>query len=141
MPAESTCWTMIRGAAEGNPSDRAQFVRVYEPVVRAYLVARWRTDEPDLDDAIQEVFLACFQPEGVLERADPGRPGGFRAFLYGVARNVARRVETRKARRRERPLEGESAEEPVAEEESLSRAFDRAWAKALMREAGRLQEK
>ena len=131
---------MIRGAAEGNPSDRAQFVRVYEPVVRAYLVARWRTVGANLDDAIQEVFLACFQPEGVLERADPERPGGFRAFLYGVARNVARQVETRQARRREQPLEGEGSGEPAAEDESLAQAFDRAWAKALMREAGRLQE-
>ena len=40
---------------------------------------------------------------GALERVDPGRPGGFRAFLYGVARHVAQRFERKDARRKVRP--------------------------------------
>ena len=132
MHPESTCWTLIRGAAGGNPSDREQFARLYEPVVRAYLAARWRGSRGELADAVQEVFLACFQPEGVLERADPQQPGGFRAFLYGVARNVARRVETRRSRRREQTLAEDELVALPADEESLSRVFDRAWATVLL---------
>ncbi|MBK8268830.1 MAG: hypothetical protein IPK83_11220 [Planctomycetes bacterium] len=35
----------------------------------------------DLDDAVQDVFLECFRPDGALDRLDVHRPGGFRAFL------------------------------------------------------------
>ena len=50
----------------------------------------------ELDDVVQEVFLACFKEDGPLSRADPERPGGFRAYLYGVVRNVARGVEKKR---------------------------------------------
>ncbi len=129
---------MIRDAAAGDPAQRERFARVYEPVVRAYLAARWHTAGADLDDAVQDVFVECFRQGGVLERADPGRPGGFRAFLYGVVRNVARRAEARRHRRDE--PRGEELDAMAADEESLSKVFDRAWAKALMREAARLQQ-
>ena len=51
----------------------------------------------DLDDAVQEVFVECFRQGGVLEAAVDGRVPSFRAFLYGVVRNVARRFESRTA--------------------------------------------
>ncbi|MHC4590108.1 MAG: sigma-70 family RNA polymerase sigma factor, partial [Planctomycetota bacterium] len=67
-------------------------------------------------------------------------PGGFRAFFYGVIRNVARRAESRHGRRRDRQpptaFFGETAE---ASEQRLSRVFDRDWARAMMREAADLQ--
>ena len=71
----STCWTVIRGAAAGNPADRDAFARRYVRVVRAYLAARWRASPnlQDLDDAVQEVFVECFRHDGVLEQADPRR--------------------------------------------------------------------
>src|SRR5262245_18464723 len=55
---ESTCWTVIRGAAAGRPSDREELARRYLGVVRAYLAARWGGSalRDDLDDAAQEVF-------------------------------------------------------------------------------------
>lgn len=130
---------MIRGAAEGRLADRDEFARRYEPVVRAYLAARWRDAGllGEIDDTAQEVFLDCFRDGGALERAEPGRPGGFRAFLYGVVRNVALRAERERAKGG-LPLDS-SFDAPDAQR-TLSDAFDRAWAQALLRQAARLME-
>jgi len=136
--SEMTCWTVIRGAAAGRTADRSEFSRRYAPVIRAYLAARWRGSPlvGEIDDAEQEVFLDCFRENGALERVDPDRPGGFRAFLHGVVRHVAQRFE------RARPKAGkplEVAGEVPARERSLSAEFDRAWASALLKLAARLQ--
>jgi RNA polymerase sigma-70 factor (ECF subfamily) len=142
MAGPLTRWTVIRDAAEGGAKARSVFARTYQPVVRAYLAGRWRIprDSPEVDDAVQDVFVECLREDGPLRRADPDRPGGFRVFLYGVVRNVARRFEERRLRSRERPagsridldgLEGREA--------SLSRIFDRAWASLLLAEAARRQ--
>jgi RNA polymerase sigma-70 factor (ECF subfamily) len=139
---DTTCWTVIRGAAAGDRDARDRFARRYEPVVRAYLAARWR-DSPhrqDLDDAVQEVFADCFRAGGALDRLDPGRPGGFRAFLYGVARTLALRFEAARARHKERAAADESDLDRLADAEPrASVAFDRAWALALLREAAERQ--
>jgi RNA polymerase sigma-70 factor (ECF subfamily) len=131
---DATCWTLIRDAAAGDPAARDLFARVYRPVVKAYLAARWRGLPLDADDAAQDVFVECFKAGGVLAAADAGRPGGFRAFLLGVARNVARRHEARP-----RPNPPVDPDRLPADDESVSRAFDRAWATALLREAARVQ--
>jgi RNA polymerase sigma-70 factor (ECF subfamily) len=104
-------------------------------VVRTYLAARWRGSElrSDLDDAVQEVFVECFRQGGVLEAAGAGRVPSFRAFLYGVVRNVARRFESRPVRATG-PLP-----DLAADEASLSRLFERSWAQAIMSEAAQLQ--
>ena len=135
--SDTTCWTVIRGAAQGRPKDREEFARRYEPVVRAYLGARWRESglKGEIDDAAQEVFLDCFKDGGALERADEGRPGGFRAFLYGVVRNVAARAE-RERGRGGLPLDADLP----SRDRTLSDAFDRAWAETLMRQAARLMD-
>lgn len=132
-----TSWTQIDSAAAGDPASRDAFVRRFEPMVRAYLRTRWPRPPlgQEVDDATQEVFVDCFRDGGVLERARRGGSGGFRAFLYGVARNVALRFESRSARKREHPgLEAGSLEQ---DERTLSRAYDRAWALGLVREAVR----
>src|SRR5262245_56495382 len=129
-----TCWTLIRDAAGGDPAARERFARVYLPVVTAYLTARWRGSRRDADDAAQDVFVECFRAGGLLEKADPDRDGGFRAFLLGAARNVARRHEAR-----HRPAARLPAELP-ADDTGPAEAFDRAWAKALLREAARAQD-
>lgn len=142
--AQSTCWTVIRGAAEGGGGERTHFVTLYSPVIRAYLLARWRNSplRQSVDDAMQEVFLACFRDGGVLARADSEQPGGFRPFLYGVVRNVARDIEKRRARRREKRLDTAiaAAIEPP-QDDSLERVFDRAWAAAVVREAAEAQRR
>jgi len=138
-----TSWTMIRGAARGGAGERERFSRRYGDPLRAFFAARWRqpTASPEIDDALQDVFLECFRSGGALERADATREGGFRAFLYGVARNVALRVEGRRAKR-VRGVEsvGVDIDELEAEELSISASFDRSWARSVMREAARLHQ-
>jgi RNA polymerase sigma-70 factor (ECF subfamily) len=133
--SDSTCWTVIQAAAAGQAGPREEFARHYEPVVRAYLAARWSGRREEVDDAVQDVFVECFRDGGALARVDPDRPGGFRAFLYGVARNVARRIETARARRLQREQVGAPEEEPAADEPGLSTVFDRAWAGNILRQA------
>ena len=134
---ESTCWTVIRAAAAGSAADREELARRYLAVVRAYLAARWRGSplRPDLDDAVQEVFVECFRQGGALDAADAGRVPSFRAFLYGVVRNVARRFECR-------PVRGAAPlPELQANEADLSRLFERTWALALMTDAAQRQQR
>ena len=137
-----TRWTIIRRAARGATAEQAEFVRIYGAVIRAYLGARWRGTSlfDQVDDASQQVFLDCFKENGALGRADPGREGGFRAFLFGVVRNVARGMERSRARSRERQAPRHldlGAIESNAD--SLAQVFDRAWASAVMRDAAELQ--
>ena len=138
MPtSESTCWTVIRAAAAGSPAEREELARRYLGIVRSYLAARWRGTalREELDDGTQAVFVECFRQGGVLDVAGSGRVPGFRAFLYGVIRNVSRRFESRPVRPAD-PLP-----EIATDDAGQSRLFDRTWAQAIMAEAGRLQSK
>lgn len=135
-PSE-TCWTLIEAAARGDDGERARFCGRYVPVVERTLASRWR-DPPasqEIGDATQEVMLECLRSGGALTRADRERPGGFRAFLFGVTRNVARRFEERM--RRNAALRISSLGDPAqpADGPDLSRAFDRAWAEGIVHEA------
>ena len=78
------------------------------------------------DGTVQEVFVACFRDGGALQRAQPDRRGGFRAYLYGIVRNVARRFEDRQARRRPEPGARLDPDRLPADDSTLSRIFDRA---------------
>jgi len=141
VSADSTRWTVIRRAAAGSAPDRAEFARRYGPVIRAYLGARWRETPlfPEVDDAAQQVFLDCFKEDGALGRADPDR-GGFRTFLLGVVRNVARMIERTRARSREhQPASDLDLEAIESKEDSAATVFDRAWARTLLRDAAELQ--
>jgi RNA polymerase sigma factor (sigma-70 family) len=131
---DATCWTMIRAAAVGDPAARERFARVYLPVVEAYLAARWRGARHDADDAAQDVFVECFRAGGLLEKANPEHNGGFRAFLLGAVRNVARRHEARKR------LAAQLPADLPADDTAPAEAFDRAWARSLLKEAARVQE-
>jgi RNA polymerase sigma-70 factor (ECF subfamily) len=142
--AESTCWSVVEAASAGTTDSREEFARRYGPVVRAALASRWQSSayRQDLDDAVQEVFVECFKEGGVLDRVERGRPGGFRAFLYGVIRNVAFRFEAKRARARElQPPTGMKLEDFRNDDKSLSWTFDRAWATALLKEAAAAMER
>lgn len=142
MAGQTTCWTTIRGAAAGDDAQKQAFARRYADVVRAYLVARWQHSPllQEVDDALQEVFVEAFRAGGVLERASPEYPGGFRAFFYGVVRNVAMRFEARQGRRRDRQPATEFFQESTdGRDEGLSQVFDRAWAQSIMRQAAERQ--
>jgi len=137
--SQSTCWTVISGAAAGRAADRAEFARLYEPVLRAFFGARWRGSplSVDVEDAVQEVFVDCFRANGALARVEQGRGGSFRAFLRGVARNVGMRIETE--RRRRAREEGADLDALTSDDETASQAFEREWARSVMREAAERQ--
>lgn len=139
--ADLTPWSVVLGAAAGEPQQREIFARRYEPVVRAYLASRWRVprEHPDVGDVTSDVFVECFKDGGVLERVDRGLEGGFQAYLYGVVRNVARMAERRWTQRRQRSA-GPVSDLDVFEgdEATLSEVFDRAWARSLVGEARQL---
>lgn len=136
-----TCWTLIHAAGAGDAAARSDFVRRYQDVVRAYLRARWHGMplHSEVDDAVQEVFVDCLRAGGALQRARQGRGEGFRAFLFGVVRNVALHVERSAARQRQRRLVAVDLDALAARDESSASMFDRAWARAVMRQAAELQ--
>jgi DNA-directed RNA polymerase specialized sigma24 family protein len=82
---------------------------------------------------VQDVFIECFRQGGVLEAAGGDRVPSFRAFLYGVVRNIARRFEGRLVRT------AGALPDMQADEDSLSRLFEKAWARSIMVEAAGLQ--
>lgn len=134
---------MIHAAAGGNDAERSAFAARYESAVRAYLIARWgrQADAHELEDALQEVFVECFRQGGALSKADSSRSGGFRAFLYGVVRNIALRFESKRARRLARNAGADSMLAHFeGADERLSQVFDRAWAQAIMRRAADIQQ-
>lgn len=133
-----TCWTLIRGAAAGQEREREEFATRYLPTVRAYLSARWRGTSllADVEDVVQEVFLACYRDGGVLERADPERGASFRALLYRVSQNIALHTERTRYRRRAKLAEGPFEPDwAPADEATLSKVFDREYARTIMRDA------
>lgn len=134
-PPDATCWTLIHAAAGGDAAARGDFARRYQPVARHYFAARWQASplRSATDDAVQDVFVECFRPGGVLGKANDSPGDGFRAYFHGVLRNVARRHE-------EKHRPGVSLADDQADgESSLGKAFDRAWAKSLLQEAARVQ--
>lgn len=134
-PADATCWTLIHAAASGDATARASFARMYEPVARAYFSTRWQRSPllSKLDDAVQDVFVECFKADGVLDKVARSQPEAFRAYFHGVLRNFARRHEEKL-----RPA-GPLSDDYPADETSLSKAFDKAWARSLLQQAGRVQ--
>ena len=133
---EDVSWSLVLRAAGGDRDARSVFGRSYLPVVRRFLESRWRDTRlaPELDDAVQEVFVECLRENGVLSRADPER-GDLRGLLFGVTRKVAARFEEQARRARDR--DGGFALDSIRDrEQSLSELFDREWARALIRLAG-----
>lgn len=140
---DSTCWTVIEGAAAGDEAARDTFATTYLDVVRAYLSARWRgtAHVERLEDAVQDVFFDCLRTRGALARADRGR-SSFRPFLHGIVKNVALRHEERRGREGRERDPGAIAEDRIeATEEQLSRVFDRAWARSILARAADRQRR
>lgn len=140
-PSEpDTSWSLLRAAHDGDVAARDAFARQYLPVARAYLSARWRGPRKQLiGDALQEIALECYREGGAIQRANAGEVDKFKAFFLGLVRKVALRVEERVASRqtKEDAIATQFGEER-ADETSLSRIFDRAWAAAVIREAADL---
>lgn len=128
---------MIAAAADGDSDQRAAFARRYAPALRSYLAARWPGPPlgQEIEDAVQVVFLECLKADGVLANADVNRSAGFRGFLYGTVRNVARRFEDQLRRNKERSAHDLPEPPDAGGEARLSQVFDRAWAARVMRDA------
>ncbi|MCY2966996.1 MAG: sigma-70 family RNA polymerase sigma factor [Planctomycetota bacterium] len=128
---------MIRGAAAGDARSREVFALRYEPIVRQYFQGKWRTGRHRnyIDDAVQDVFVACYKDHGALQRADP-EWGGFRSFLAGVCINVSRRIEERQLQRRgwQTSPTASELENCASDEATASAYFDQAWALMIVRE-------
>jgi RNA polymerase sigma-70 factor (ECF subfamily) len=133
---------LIDAAAVMDRDAREVFARRYIGLIRTYLSARWCNSSyiRHLEDAVQEVFLVCFGDRGPLETADRSRKNGFRPYMYGIIRNVARRIEREPYSRQLRTCGNESACEHLqVDESSLSLIYDRSWARCIMRQAAEWQ--
>ena len=142
-PTDDTRWTMVLGAAARDPADQETFCRLYGPVIRAYLAARWHlpVDDERVADVTQEVFVDLLKPGGALARVAPDRGQGFRAFLYGVARNAALDAERRWSRRRSHEApQGTGLDDLPHGDPTLSDVFDQAWAAMVVEHAFTLVE-
>ena len=138
MDHPKTCWILLNEAARGERAARDRFSDLYIPTVRATLTARWRGGPlaGDVDDAVQDVFIECLKDGGALKRATAAEAPSFRAFLFGITRNVARRWEERAGRRRDAAVTRHILLDAAgADEASLSKIFDRQWARALVKRA------
>jgi RNA polymerase sigma factor (sigma-70 family) len=125
---------MIMDAGSGDHAARTAFVARYEPALRRYIAARWRLplNHEQVLDATQEAILECLKENGALSRVDRECNSGFRAFLYGVARNVSLRVEQRRKRR---ALASLTPDLESVDECHLSTVFDSAFVQVLVAEA------
>ncbi len=137
-----TCWSLIEGAAAGDERHRSEFSHRYLPMLRTCFERRWRGSplRSLVDDAVQEVFLACLREGGVLAKAANGPTKKFRALLHGTAKNIALRVERRWSREQGRREPGSFwPDEHSSDDETFSKQFDRAWALSLIHRAAELQ--
>lgn len=136
---QDTCWTVVRAATNGDRTARSTFGKFYQGTIRGFFRTRWHTGvlRTDIDDAVQEVFVECLKPGGVLDRADPER-GDFRGLLFGVSRNVARRFEER-ARGRLQPEDSSWLRKLASDEAGQETHFDRDWARTLIQQGRRRQ--
>lgn len=104
-----TSWNLVGLAGTDTDLARREFALRYEKFVRRVLAKRWLGTmfRHDFDDAVQDVFIECFKPGGVIEKADPSRGGSFRSLLYQVAFHVAARFERSRRQQLIREQEGE----------------------------------
>ena len=136
--AEHTSWTMIDGAAKGRAEAREQVAQLYAPLVRRYLAARWRLplDHEQVNEGCQDAMLQLFKPGGALQNVDSEQSGGFRAYLYGLVRNVALMIERSSRRRNERHSSAEFELDNIEQDDAtLSQVFDRGWARMIAQRA------
>jgi RNA polymerase sigma factor (sigma-70 family) len=141
---DTTRWSLVRGSrGEGDVARAAlsELLRLYRGAILAYLRQRG-FDAPRAEDLTQG-FLLHFVEHDLHRRAEP-ELGGFRPLLLTALRNfVANELAAERAQKRGGGLDALALEDidPCAPDADPERAFDRAWALALLRDAlRRLQE-
>jgi RNA polymerase sigma-70 factor (ECF subfamily) len=143
---ETTRWSLViaaRGADVRSQRALGSLCRTYRTPVLAYIRSRGdaREDAEDLTQA----FFTRFIEHGFHERADPAR-GRFRAYLLTALQRFLndahdrRQALKRGGRTKTLSLDSVSHSDPDAvesDDDSPERAFDRAWAKAVLQSAMR----
>jgi RNA polymerase sigma factor (sigma-70 family) len=81
---QSTLWTLVLKARDGNESALRDFTLKYRAPIIAYISRRGLAHEAE--DLAQEVFLRFFK-DGVLLKADPSK-GRFRTLVLAVTKRV-----------------------------------------------------
>jgi len=125
IPETST--TLLSSVAQPQHARWAVFVARYEPLMRAFLHARFPTLEAD--DIIQETFVALVNalPD---YRYDPRENGHFHNYLTGVLRNKA--LKAHAGHRRDERLKARlAAEAEVQTERVADGQEDRTWRDAV----------
>lgn len=135
----TTRWSLILQARDDGASGRValdQLCRNYREPVAAY-VRHHGANSSEVEDLVQAFFLH-FLERDLHVRADPLR-GGFRPFLLTALRNFLRTEAATAAaakRGRAQTLHGDQRLESIAsQDDGPERAFDRAWALAVLRRA------
>lgn len=103
-------------------------------MVRIELAAQLRraVDDPDVEDAVQEVLLECLKAGGALERASEAKCTRFRAYLGGITRNVGlRHLRVRK----NQPSALEETEFVSDSSPDVEANLNAAWSQAVLGEA------
>lgn len=117
--------TLLRDLRADADSPRwTEFVARYRPMMEDYLASRWPVLSTEVDDLVQETFLALVRalPD---YRYVPGEQGSFHNYLTGILRNKALMAARRRAAEAARDA-GAAAEPPLpppptADEETAAR--------------------
>ncbi len=108
-----TSISLLKDLASGTDNARwAEFVRIYEQPMRAFLKARFRS--VDEDDVMQETMIALMRRMPDYHYT-PDVGGHFRNYLFGILSHKAKdavRRQVREAGKRERAKAGSAAETP-----------------------------
>jgi len=126
-PIPTTSTTLLRDLADSRNTRWASFITRYEPMMRAFLRARF--PGLDADDVIQETLVALVR---VLPnyRYDPQEAGCFHNYLTGVLRNKALRILAAR-QRDERLVERVVAETAISSEAREDEEAHRIWRESV----------
>ncbi|MBC7816388.1 MAG: sigma-70 family RNA polymerase sigma factor [Planctomycetaceae bacterium] len=132
----TTRWSLIDLVAIGNSPAISDFVKIYQPILRRFLVTTLRQNDHDADDLLQD-FLANKLLWGDLAREANQQRGSFRSFLRTALRNFVRdcwRRDHAQKRAADRAIDfdGSFAEEPASPE---CDTFDNDWARTVISES------
>ena len=132
----TTRWSLIDLVAVGDSPAITDFVQIYQPILRRFLITTLRQNDHDADDLLQD-FLANKLLWGDLARDANRQRGSFRSFLRTALRNFVRdswRKDNAQKRAADRAIDlsDSIADEPATPE---CDTFDNDWARTVILEA------
>lgn len=138
----STRWTLIGRAAGSSASGRhdalQELLQIYLPTLQSWLKRKFRMDEHEADDFIQDFVVSRILQKKLLKAASEQR-GRFRSLLLSslehfVIDKFRRQGAARRAHYRAESFDESSAEYSSADQNSDD-SFDADWAHSVLREA------